>query len=287
MVEYDRRSWTSHLFDLRTLRPLVAALAVCGVWASGVVWFHMERAGVAISDKAHGLVGLALGLLLVIRTNASYERYWEGRRHWGTIVNESRNLGRSAAVFLAADPALAQTVLRWTMAFPRATLHFLRGAKSLGPASAGLPPESVQEVLAAPCPPLAVAGKITGAVAEARDRGVISDVVLVPIDHHVASLVDVMGACERILKTPLPFPYVIHLRRSVVIYCLTLPFALVATYGWLTPIVCLVIAFFLLGIEDIAMEIENPFDDDPNDLPLEPICAGIERDLQAIADKLG
>jgi putative membrane protein len=102
----------------------------------------------------------------------------------------------------------------------------------------------------------------------------------------VQLLIDYMGACQRIRRTPLPFAYVVHLRRSIAIYCATLPFAVVDSFGWLTPVVCFLTAFFLLGIEDIGIEIEDPFGDDPNDLPLERICTNIEKDLNAILSSL-
>jgi putative membrane protein len=108
---------------------------------------------------------------------------------------------------------------------------------------------------------------------------------MVAIDNNVQQLIDYLGACERIQKTPLPFAYVVHLRRALVLYCLTLPFALVEPFGWSTVIYALMIAYILFGIEEIGVEIENPFGTDYNDLPLEQICGTIERDLLAIIEE--
>ena len=95
-------------------------------------------------------------------------------------------------------------------------------------------------------------------------------------------LVDYLGACERIHRTPLPFAYVVHLRRALIVYCFTLPFALLAVFGWWTVLVTLILAYILYGIEEIGVEIEDPFAGDDNGLPLERYCARIEANLREI-----
>ena len=107
------------------------------------------------------------------------------------------------------------------------------------------------------------------------------------LDQNVQLLIDYFGACERIHKTPLPFVYVVHLRRALVLYCFTLPFALVDHYGWWAIPATLLVAYTFFGIEEIGVEIENPFGQDDNDLPLERFCETIERDLLELSDGLG
>jgi putative membrane protein len=168
------------------------------------------------------------------------------------------------------------------VAFAYATLHSLRGQNTLGAARERLPDEEAEAVLAAPHTPLAVAAGVSERLAEARDRGAISDFGLGLIDRHVAELIDAVGACERIHKTPLPFVYVVHLRRSLILYCFTLPFALVGLYGWWAVLVTLFVSYTLFGVEEIGVEIENPFGHDANDLPLEQYCETIERDVLSL-----
>jgi putative membrane protein len=103
------------------------------------------------------------------------------------------------------------------------------------------------------------------------------------LDHNVQLLIDYMGACERIHKTPLPFAYVVHLRRALILYTATLPFALLKPFGWGSLVATFLIAYVLFGIEEIGVEIEDPFGVDDNDLPLERICETIQRDLETIA----
>ncbi|HEX8201640.1 MAG TPA: bestrophin family ion channel, partial [Isosphaeraceae bacterium] len=138
MIDYDAHDWGSHLFDVQgsMLREIIGRVLACVAWSALVVWVHKFRFAetVVIPSTMHSLVGVALGLLLVFRTNASYDRFWEGRRMWGAIVNETRNLARATRVFLRDDPALLGTVVRWTIAFAYASMHSLRGRSDLGPA---------------------------------------------------------------------------------------------------------------------------------------------------------
>src|SRR4029077_14654796 len=129
---------------------------------------------------------------------------------------------------------------------------------ALGPPGERLPAAEVAAVLEAPHVPAAAALRITENLVEARDRGTISDIVLTTIDANVQQLIDYLGACERIKKTPLPFVYVVHLRRTLVLYCFTLPFAVVELYGWWTILVSLFTSYMFFGIEEIGVEIENP-----------------------------
>jgi putative membrane protein len=241
---------------------------------------------VGFPETAHSLVGVALGLLLVFRTNASYDRFWEGRKQWGAMVNESRNLARSASVHLAAAPDLVRPLLMWTSVFAWATMHRLRGRSELGAIAAQLPPAEVLAVKAEGHGPLAVSRRMTALIAEARRRGLISDYVLISIDRNVQLLIDYMGACERIRNTRIPYAYMVHLRRALILYCYTLPFALLDRFGWGTIVAVLLIAYTLFGIEEIGVEIEDPFGEDLNDLPLDRICETIEGDLKNTAETL-
>ena len=94
-----------------------------------------------------------------------------------------------------------------------------------------------------------------------------------------------MGGCERIHKTPLPFAYVVHLRRALVIYCFSLPFALVDLFDWKWAVILdtMFMSYVYFGIEEIGVEIEDPFGVDENDLPLEEICASISRNTLEVS----
>lgn len=287
MIEYDARNFVRHLLAVHgSVAPRIVwrVLFFTG-WAAAVLLLHRFILPVEVPATVHTLVGVALGLLLVFRTNASYERFWEGRKMWGGMVNESRNLARMAAAFLRDRPAAVETIILWAAAFPYASMHSLRGAADLGPPAGRLPAGEVAEALAAPHVPSAVALRVSSRLAEAHAGGHLSDHAAVAIDGNVQLLIDYLGACERIQKTPLPFAYVVHLRRALVVYCLTVPFVLIGAYGWSAIVYTTMIAYILFGIEEIGVEIENPFGNDYNDLPLEQICATIERDLLAVVEQ--
>lgn len=284
MVPYDSRNWFGHLFAVRgSAAPRIAwRVGTHAAWAVLIVLLHRRWPEIHMPSTVHTLIGIALGLLLVFRTNASYERFWEGRKAWGEIVNESRNIVRDAAAFLTpGSPAELAVIARWTSAFSHAAKHALRGGVGLGPAAAHLPPAAVAAAQAAPCPPLAVAVRLTAELAAARRAGKLFDQATTATDHHVARLLDAFGTCERIRHTPLPFAYVVHLRRALALYLVTLPFALVDGFGWYTVFDNVLVAYVLLGIEEIGVEIENPFGTDANDLPLEQLCERIDTDLAA------
>ncbi|MBC7924965.1 MAG: hypothetical protein H7039_04840 [Bryobacteraceae bacterium] len=285
MIQYDPHKWLDHFFDIRgsLLREISGRVSLCAIWTVGVVTTHFFLFPVAIPSLLHTLVGTALGLLLVFRTNASYDRFWEGRKLWGGIVNETRNLIRGATVQLAADRELLFELTRWTAVFPQAAACGLRGDSGLGPLSVELPAAEVAAVSGGQHTALAVASRMTATLNLARQRGHISDIIFVGLDQNIQQLVGYLGGCERIRKTPLPFAYVVHLRRALVLYCFTLPFALVSSYGWYTIVDVLVIAYVFFGIEEIGVEIEGPFGTDDNDLPLDAICESIHHNLYAIA----
>lgn len=197
----------------------------------------------------------------------------------------SRGTWRGAAVHLRRDPVLLDHVIRWTGVFPYAVKNVLRGTEGLGPIADELPRAELEWVLRSEHPPLSIATRISSRLVKARDKGLISDIILAALDQNVQQLVDYLGGCERINTTPLPFSYMVHLRRLLILYCFTLPFALVEPLGWLSVVATLSVAYTFFGIEEIGVEIENPFGYDVNDLALEDLCTRIAKDLLALSGR--
>ena len=312
MIQYDPHHWRSHLFDIKgsMLREIFARIAICVVWSAIVVaWgeaaripdrvvrlangeigrvtpgFFSELARempLSIPLTGHTLIGAVLGLLLVFRTNASYDRFWEGRKLWGGIVNDSRNLGRLASTLLTNDPELLRRLLRWTMVFPWSVCNRLQGSKAIGCDTGDLPQSDVKLTEQSDVIPLAVARRMTEQIEIARQRGLLSDVQQSLFDALISRLIDSLGACERIHNTPLPFAYMVHLRRALIIFLATMPLAIVRDFGWATIPATLLISYVMLGVEEIGVEIEDPFGTDENDLPLRSICENIESNLREL-----
>lgn len=281
--QYDRQDWWRQLFDVhRSMLPeIFSRVGVALLWTGVVYYVHIRILPLDVPNVTHIMVGGFLSLLLVFRTNSSYDRFYEGRKLWGGINNESRNLGRTCDVHLAADPKLRKTVLQWCIELPWAIMHTLRHTEWT---SETLPRDEVDAVKRAAHLPLAVCRKITGLLKTARDRGVISDWVMVSIDSNIQLIVGYLGACERIHKTPLPFAYVVHLRRALVLYIYTLPFSLLSSFGWETFPAMFLISFVLFGIEEIGVELDDPFGKNPNHLSLELYCHGIQKVLTDIIE---
>ncbi len=289
MIDYDPHKWHSHLWDIKgsLLREIAGRIVLIVLWACVVVAVHDHVRPVGVSSTVHSLVGVALGLLLVFRTNASYDRFWEGRKLWGGIINESRNLARLTRSALAEAPELRDGVIDWLVAFPYASMFNLRGQRGLGPVAGRIDAEDIELVMNSVHVPSAVAAQMTNRWFIAYRAQLITDIMLVTLDQYVKNLIDHVGACERIHKTPLPYVYVVHLRRAILIYCLTLPFALVHDFGWLAVVCTLLVSFILIGIEELGVEIEDPFGEDENDLPLERFCETVRSNLLGSHEHLG
>ena len=284
MINYDPHRWMDHFFDYKgsLVKEISGRVLICTAWAGIVVLFHIHVAPIGIPSIIHTLVGLALGLLLVFRTNASYDRFWEGRKLWGGIVNETRNMIRTSEAFLINAPEIRKEIALWTIAYTYGAMHILRDKVSLGPVAAELDPEDVKKALESGHPALYAANKIAQLLQKAKMQGHITDFAQSTLDQNVQLLVDYIGGCERIHRTPLPFAYVVHLRRALVIYCFTLPFALVDLFDWKWAVIfdTLFLSYVYFGIEEIGVEIEDPFGEDENDLPLETICASIDKNTR-------
>ncbi|NEO88623.1 MAG: hypothetical protein F6J87_30990, partial [Spirulina sp. SIO3F2] len=224
-------------------------------------------------------------LLLVFRTNTAYERFWEGRKQWGTLVNTVRNLARQIWVTIAeiepSDRTQKIATLRLLVAFAIATKRHLRyESPTCAEMDQLVPPEEFELLTGMNNPPLEVAFWIGDYLQQQYDRQRINAYQLASTFKLLDTMVDVLGACERILKTPIPLAYSIHLKQLLLIYCLGLPFQMVDEFGWWTAIVVGLVAFTVFGIEEIGIEIENPFGYDRNDLPLDQICATMQVNIE-------
>lgn len=286
MIDYDPHKWRDTFFAVKGSMIRVISLRSFFVTLAAValvyIDLHVYKFEVPNASVVHTMVGISLGLLLVFRTNQSYDRWWDGRKLWGGMVNTCRNLARASSVHLAHDPDRLRRVLKLTQAFPAASACVLR-QQTWTPT--GLEPDDAAAIAAHNHAPTAICQRITSHLEAERKAGRLSDIVFTSIDNNTQLLVDIIGGCERIHKTPLPFAYVVHLRRALVLYCVTLPMALLSSFGWYTVPIVYAITYVMLGIEEIGVEIEDPFEGDDNDLPLERITEGIQRNVGSFLPK--
>jgi putative membrane protein len=276
MIDYDGRAWLAIFLRIRgsvvpRLLPRSAIAAAIGV----VAVLLLEQRGLKIPTLAHTLVGVALGLLLVFRTNASYDRYWEGRRLIGAIVNRSRDLARQAAAYIEGAEARA-AFRRLIPAFYWLAAQTLRRSAALGRAEQVLTSEQCSALEGVVFRAPVATRWMTEVLREEATAGRLSEQRLQLLDTNLTALSDALGGAERILKTPIPFAYAQHIKIFVVLFCFSAPFAMVEVMGWATPAASGLLALALFGVDEIGVEIEDPFGDDPNDLPLDAIGQGIE-----------
>lgn len=283
MIDYDPHDWRSHLLDIRgsMVREIATRVLATVMIAVLVTAIHLWVIPLSVSPLAHTLVGFSLGLLLVFRTNSAYDRFWEARRIWGSIVNTTRDLCRLANEHLRRDES-RKSFLSWLSLFPWATEQQLRGKPDWRVWQTRLSPADLAKVREARHRPFAVARAMTAIVAQERDSGGLVDLWAIELDRRIGTLVDLVGGCERIHSTPLPYAYVVHLRRALIAYCGTAPFAMVESLGGWTILATFLISYIFFGIEEIGVETEDPFDDDANSLPLERFCANLDENLNEI-----
>jgi putative membrane protein len=257
----------------------------CGGFGFLISLLHYFNFDVALPILSSVVPSIVLGLLLVFRTNTAYEIYWEGRKLWGTLVNTIRNLSRTIWVTIEEEVKDRQNkiqALRLLVAFAIATKLHLRSESLNNELVALMPKIWLEKLEISSNRPLEIAFWIGDYLQKQHDRNRVNSYQLSNMFKLLDTMVDVLGGCERILKTPIPLAYSIHLKQLLLIYCLTLPFQVVRDLEWWTAPIVGVIGFTVFGIEAIGIEIENPFGHDSNDLPLDNICNTMQTNIEEL-----
>ena len=270
MIPYDPKRWWHVLFSFPQspiFATLVLDVVAVGIYAALVVWVEQDvlKLAVPLGPTILSLLGIILGLLLVFRTNTAYDRWWEGRKLWGQLVNVSRALARQLDAQLPPGDDARSRYQRILVAFPGALAAHLRNTTVTG----------------GPRPGDLITEMARGMHHDIR-RGALPTDSRITLTPMVQSFDDIMGACERIRKTPLPFSYSSYIKQFVVLFALVTPFALARDFGYGTVIASMFLFFSTMGIELLAGEVEEPFGTDRNDLPLDEIGATVVRDVATI-----
>lgn len=261
-----------------------------GLIATGVclLEWKIEQAfqiEIGLEVAPYEIAGAALGLLLILRTNAGYDRWWEARKLWGGIVNQSRNLVISALAYGPGNPEWRDRIVRWAAAFPHVSRSSLRGEPPSPEVAALVGQEEASQLASADHAPSYVALKLAGLLRDACENYQMDRFAFLQVDKERAALIDHVGGCERILKTPLPLVYSIKIRRFIGLFLLMLPFALLhrITAVWLVPLITMLVAYPLISLDQIGIELQNPFAKaNLSHLPLGEISAAIEGNLTAL-----
>ncbi|MCB0637185.1 MAG: bestrophin family protein [Lewinella sp.] len=276
-----------HLFKSWTMVRIMRWVGVMGVYAL-VVCLVLEQLGwveyLALNSTIFSLLGVILSIFLVFRTNSAYDRWWEARKQWGALVNNTRNLAIYVdGMFPDGDADTRHWMAGHISNFCLALVEHLREGTKLDKLiyldeTERADYEKKDHV------PNYIAQQIFQRLARAHRQGEINEGDYINIKAQHQSLLDILGACERIKKTPIPFSYAVYLKIFITAYAVMLPFALVTTFHMAAVPLAMFVIFALLGVELLGEEIEDPFGLDCNDLPTGDIAHTIKKNVFEILE---
>lgn len=260
---------------LATLYPLVLVLV-------DLYWAPLPHLNVTPFEYT----GVVLGLLLVFRVNAGHDRWWEARKLWGGIVNASRNIVLVALNYGPNDPAWRREIVKWTIAFAYASKESLRQGQHFDEIQELFSSEEIRQLQSAQHMPSFVAGRLAQLFDRAYRRQDINETVFKELERQRSYLIDHVGGCERILKTPMPLVLAIKARRFILIFLLLLPFSLIAKTGFNSLLIFVLVAYPLLSLDRIGLELQNPFvTKSLSHLPLGGICNTVLTNCRAFLNE--
>ncbi|MNQ22329.1 Bestrophin, RFP-TM, chloride channel [compost metagenome] len=286
MTSYNPKDWISFIFFLSkgdTFRKLIPMMLIIGIYSGAIAYLELEYwdlpedSHVKNISVMHGMLGFVISLLLAYRTNTAYDRWWEGRKMWGGLVNSSRNLAIKLSAILTdeKDKAFFRKMIPGYASILHKHLKDSDTAKQLFD-DVDLEidhhkhrPNQVAQMLFQKVNNLYTSKKITGNQ-------------LIILNNELQTFTDICGACERIKNTPIPYSYSAFIKKFIFIYVLTLPFGYVFSLGYYVIPVVVFIFYVLASLELIAEEIEDPFGSDANDLPTKKIAENIKKHVEEL-----
>ena len=287
MITYNPKDWWKLIFAFHrsdSFRVLLPGMIAVAIYTAGVAYIENDllHASFKNTTLVHSLVGFVLSMMLIFRTNTAYDRWWEGRKLWGSFVNNSRNLALKLHAFLPPEAAAEKPLFRDLICnFIFAAKEHLRdGVKTQKLVPLG-PYEAAYYARGSHVPNQILKALFTE-INRLYTNQIITGDHLIVLNAELQSFADNLGACERIKRTPIPYAYSLFLKKIIFIYVFTMPIGFVLDYGyWAVPVVTFVFYAFA-SIEVIAEEIEDPFGTEANDLPTDSISETIRSNLHDI-----
>ena len=292
MRAYNTKNFLKILVSLHktdTLKILFPTIFLVGIYCYGVYYLEVEylhlnsKSSISNIGMIHSLLGFVLSLLLVFRTNTAYDRWWEGRKLWGKLVNDSRNFVIKINSILPENDVKNRTqIAKYLRFFP----YFL--ASHLSKESTRLVLDEdfsdLQKELQHH-PPAELVFLLTKKLYQLKKENKISDTEMLFLDTQLSGFLDVCGGCERIKNTPIPYSYSSFIKKFIIFYVMALPVANVVNLGCFMIPITMFVYYVLMSLELIAEEIEDPFNNDENDIPMEAISQNIEGSINLISNK--
>lgn len=284
MINYNPKVWFPFIFRLNkadTLRKLFPLMLAVGVYAGIIAYLEIEVFQLSKENKLnnvglmHSVLGFVISLLLVFRTNTAYDRWWEGRKLWGTLTNISRNLAIKLNAYVKNEEDRAFFRLM-VPNFAFALKNHLRENEDFHELDPILDLKRDKHL------PNQIASKIFDRLGDLQEQKKLSGDQMLILNEEFRTFTDVCGACERIKNTPIPYTYSVFIKKFIFLYVITLPLGWVYNLGYFIIPVVIFILYAFTSLEIIAEEIENPFGTDADDLPIDQICHNIRKHVSEI-----
>ena len=287
MINYNPKNWFNLIFSLNksdTIRILWKQLIFISLLATLIIMLlhlltkaHQDQLSDYTKELTaiYSLIGFVMSLLLLFRTNGAYDRWWEGRKLWGAIVNDCRSGFLKITTRISNEEDKKE--------FARLFSLYIYNAKNNLRANKNNLVFQKYEDPSKDNSPVQVMKLIHIKLRELEKQGELSQGDLIQIDVNLNGLIASLGGCQRIKNTPIPFSYSIFIKKFIFIYVITLPIVFFHFDYWAVLITTFVF-YALVSMEVLAEEIEDPFGTDANDLPLDQICQTIKQDLNNIIE---
>ncbi len=295
MKVYNTKDWAQFVFLISksdTLFKLAPMILFILTYSLGVAYLEINHFKVGPESwiknlpQMHSLLSFVISMLLVFRTNTAYDRWWEGRKLWGQLVNTSRNLAIKLAGFLDSKEEESRRFFRRAIpiyAFAlkdhlqsRVTEYSLQEDDLMDKEDLLITETTEKHI------PNQIARHLFSRVNQLYKDGKISGDQLILLNGEISALTDICGGCERIKNTPIPYSYSSFIKKFIMLYSLTLPIGYAYMLGYYAAPIVAFVFYVLASLELIAEEIEEPFGLDENDLPMEKMSENIQRHVGEI-----
>ncbi len=287
MVKYNPKTWFSlifHSYSRQVMKMLFPALFFMGAYTTIIVFVLLDffEFKFLSTHVVHSLLGIVLGLFLVFRINSAYDRWWEGRKLWGLLLNNSRNLSSKLSAYLPKEDRVNRSFFAQMISnFAVSMKEHLREGVDL--ADLDLVEDGLLDRLKdIKHIPNTISLMIYERINELYHDKKITGEQFFVLDKEVKEFSDILGGCERIRNTPIPYSYSMFIKKFIFTYTITLPFAFMSEFSYWTVPIVLMVFFILVSVELIAEEIEDPFGRDVNDLPTDDLCDKITNNVREL-----
>lgn len=288
MIKYNPKFWFKHIFAFHKSDTFIVIwkeliyIAVFTLFLAFILQYYVSEADLITLSKlsdVFALVGFVLSLLLVFRTNTAYDRWWEGRKKWGELVNNSRNL----AIKISSMGVGSENELFFKRMIPNyafAMKEHLRSGTLIN--ELDLTDDELVEIKKVEHQAAFISKQLYLKLHEMKKNGIITQEEFLVIDVNLKTFLDIIGACERIKNTPIPFSYSSFLKKFIFVFVGTVPLSFVPIFGYYSVFASVFVFYVLVSMEILAEEIEDPFGRDENDLPTDNLCQKIKANVREI-----